>query len=131
MSITPTTPLTGGESQIKEFSKEYLEKVISGEQPRPLITKERAEELLKKQQEATTPASQITPSSSSIEPSRSVNQMSQENVDMREGGQAAQPVVINNSSAVTTSTQTFTPLRAAARPNNNSFERKQNMAASF
>jgi len=29
------------------FSKEYLEKVVNGEHPRPLISKEKAQELLK------------------------------------------------------------------------------------
>lgn len=61
----------------------------------------------------------------SVELSRTVNQMSQENADMRTQAPSIQPVVINNQSTVNSNQQSFTPLRTTPRPNNNSFERKQ------
>ena len=61
----------------------------------------------------------------SVELSRTVNQMSQENADMKTEAPSMQPVVINNQSSVSSNQQSFTPLRTTPRPNNNSFERKQ------
>lgn len=130
-AVIPATSMSGEEGAPAQFSKEYLEKVISGEHPRPLLTKEKADELLKQQEQVVPQTLQVSPTSSSTTPAQTVNDISQENADMKEGGQAAQPVVINNSSSVATNTQTFTPLKAAARPNASSFERKQNMAASY
>lgn len=60
----------------------------------------------------------------SVELSKTVNQMSQENADMRTDTAPVQPVVINNQSTVSSNQQSFTPLRTVPRPNNNSFERK-------
>ena len=67
----------------------------------------------------------VSAPAASVELSKTMNELSQQNTDMRSDGQAIQPVVINNQSTVNSSQQSFTPLRTTPRPNNNSFERKQ------
>ena len=70
-------------------------------------------------------ASPVSPPPASVEPSKTVSQVSQENADMRTEAPSVQPVIINNQSSVSSNQQSFTPLRTTPRPNNNSFERKQ------
>lgn len=70
-------------------------------------------------------ASPVSPPSASVEPSKTVSTISQENADMRTESPSVQPVIINNQSSVSSNQQSFTPLRTTPRPNNNSFERKQ------
>jgi hypothetical protein len=78
-----------------------------------------------------TQASPVSPPPASVEPSKTVSQVSQENADMRTEAPSVQPVVINNQSSVSSNQQSFTPLRTTPRPNNNSFERKQMAVADY
>ena len=73
----------------------------------------------------------VTPVTSTS--SQTMSNLTGENKELLEGvhRQAVQPVVVNNQSAVSTNTQSFSPLRTQPRSNNNSFERKQNMVSEW
>ena len=73
----------------------------------------------------------VTPVTSTS--SQTMSNLTGENKELLEGvhNKAVQPVVITNNNTTSSNQQTVSPIRTSPRPNNNSFERKQNMVSSY
>lgn len=118
----------GGEASFEDVDRNTgmkVQKTISGGSDGVKITSMKPVEGDKAGEELAPASSSVSAPSASVEPAKTVNQVSQENADMKTETPAIQPVVISNQSTVNSSQQSFSPLRTTPRPNNNSFERKQ------
>lgn len=120
------------EGKIKEHTIDDYENIPELKELVAKQENERASIQARMDKGSTTETTRLSPIASTTTTSSTVGNISQENMDMLQRDvESGKPIVINNTSTMSTNTSSIAPIRTLPRPSNNSFERKQSSVASF